>query len=137
MDAGRLKRVGGREEEYGSATRAASSWIVLWWCKQVTAHGGIGLGESWHVQTHAYIYRYLPSRARAQRFFSLLSTASMCLLGECLYFFSSLRLSTYSQSFGIYCYSLHSTICRYAKHSSCSNINQVCRGRDTCTHVRE
>jgi hypothetical protein len=30
MDAGRLKRVGGRDEEYGSSTRATFSWIVLW-----------------------------------------------------------------------------------------------------------
>jgi hypothetical protein len=67
MDAGRLKRVGGRHEEYGSPTRAAFSWIVLWWCKQVVnCLWGIGLGESWNVHTHAYIHRYLPSRARAQ-----------------------------------------------------------------------
>jgi hypothetical protein len=65
MDAGRLKKVDGRDEEYGSPTRAAFSRIVLWWCKQVTAYGALAWGRA-GVHTHAYIHRDLPSRARAQ-----------------------------------------------------------------------
>ena len=66
MDAGRLKRVGGRDEEYGSPTRAAFTWIVLWWCKHVTAHGALAwerAGTCTHMLT---IHRYPPSRTRAQ-----------------------------------------------------------------------
>jgi hypothetical protein len=41
-----MKRVGGRDEEYESPTRAAFSWIVLWWWKQVTAHGALAWGRA-------------------------------------------------------------------------------------------
>jgi hypothetical protein len=65
MDAGRLKRVGGRDEEYRLPTRAAFSWIVLWWCKQVTAYGALAGGRA-GTCTHMFTYTFLPSRTRAQ-----------------------------------------------------------------------
>ena len=52
MDAGRLKRVGGRDEEYGSPTRAVFTWIVVV-VQACNCPWGIRFGESWHVHTHA------------------------------------------------------------------------------------
>jgi len=54
-----MKRVGGRDEEYESPTRAAFSWIVLW-CKQVTAYGTLAWGRAGtctHMLTYIDTYR--------------------------------------------------------------------------------
>jgi len=74
---------GGRDEEYGSPIRAASSWLVLWWCKQVTAHGALTWGRAGtctcmltYIDTHRAELTHRQTDNRVTKFFSLLSTDS-------------------------------------------------------------
>jgi hypothetical protein len=66
MDAGRLERADGRDEEYRSLTRATFSWDVLWRCKHVTAHRALAWGRA-GTCIYVYIHRYLPGRTCVAR----------------------------------------------------------------------